>query len=194
MDQTQIMTTDKYGTRRNDSSSALHQVMYCPDIMRLIDEYIPPHPVAVIIDQNLFELNDITNYRTATFEVGGRFAIKKGTDTSGKFDIYSITNYVGTRNFKLVSIKPAGYYHPDEGVVLRGGARRDTKYYKTILLEEKRFAVKRWTNFRDGFQIYEINNYRGPRDFEVVSIPVGYMNPDGTLNQGGIITEYYPIN
>jgi hypothetical protein len=126
MDQTQIMT------------SPLHQVMYCPDIMRLIDEYIPPHPVAVIIDQNLFELNDITNYRTVySLEEGGRFAIKKGTDISGKFDIYSITNYVGTRNFKLVSIKPAGYYHPAEGVVLRGGQKEILNIIKLFCLKKK---------------------------------------------------------
>jgi hypothetical protein len=55
---------------------------------------------------------DITKYKIAKFGES-RYAMLRDADMSGDVDIYDISDYVGPKNFKIVSFKPVGKFNKD---------------------------------------------------------------------------------
>ena len=60
---------------------------------------------------------DITKYRTITIgddeDDHQRYGCLKTANMDSKFKIYKVANYVGPKNFKIVSSKPIGTYDPE---------------------------------------------------------------------------------
>ena len=60
---------------------------------------------------------DITKYRTITIgddeDDQQRYGCLKTANMDSKFKIYKVANYVGPKNFKIVSSKPIGTYDPE---------------------------------------------------------------------------------
>lgn len=72
-------------------------------ILKLED--LDPHPH----DDNEDEI-DITNYRIVKFGER-RYAILRDADMNTDVNIYEISNYVGPKDFKIVSINPIGKFN-----------------------------------------------------------------------------------
>ncbi len=66
-----------------------------------------PEPVFEDDDEEI----DITKYRIAKFGGDTRYAIAKDADMENDVDLYAITDYVGPKDFKIVSLKSVGAFN-----------------------------------------------------------------------------------
>jgi hypothetical protein len=148
-------------------------------------------------EKKLEEEIDITKYKAIIIGDNEyhkqRYGFLKTDNMYTMFKIYKVANYVGPKNFKIVSSKPIGTYDPKKNkLTFEDEIDIDITKYRTITIgddedDQQRYGCLKTANMDSKFKIYKVANYVGPKNFKIVSSkPIGTYDPENdelTLNE-----------